>query len=207
MIIPLSKDHSSKVAELHISGIPTGFISSLGINFVTNLYIAISEDPNSFAFVSIEDDEVLGFVTFSNNLGSLYKYVIMKKSFVFLPKIVISILRSHSLFNVLSNLLYPSKMANMNLPDAELLSIVVAKEGLGKGLGRQLIGVGFNECRKQNIDKVKVLVAADNVAANKMYKKSGFQLATQIESHHIKSNIYTINFDLSKGSFINETIK
>ena len=61
MIINLQKQYASLVANLHISGIPAGFISSLGIDFVTVLYEAIAEDENSF-----------GFVAFSTNLSKLY---------------------------------------------------------------------------------------------------------------------------------------
>lgn len=59
MIKSLSKSYSSQVASLHIQGISTGFISSLGINFVTALYEAIAEDENSFGFVAVEDDKTI----------------------------------------------------------------------------------------------------------------------------------------------------
>ena len=55
MIKPLSKSHLLQVAQLHIQGISTGFISSLGIEFVTALYGAIAEDENSFGFVAVEN--------------------------------------------------------------------------------------------------------------------------------------------------------
>lgn len=51
-ILPLQKDHYQQVASLHISGIPTGFISSLGQEFVAVLYEAVAEDKNSFGFVA-----------------------------------------------------------------------------------------------------------------------------------------------------------
>ena len=81
-------------------------------------------------------------------------------------------------------------MQEMNLPDAELLSIVVAPEGRGKGLASQLTQAGFDQCRKRGIDTVKVLVAADNEPANKLYQKCGFEFATKINSHGHISNIY-----------------
>ena len=73
MIKPLSKLFSSQTAKLHMQGISAGLISSLGIGFVTALYEAIAEDENSFGFIAIEDDEVLGFVAFTNNLWRFYK--------------------------------------------------------------------------------------------------------------------------------------
>jgi ribosomal protein S18 acetylase RimI-like enzyme len=189
-IVLLNKSHSNQTAQLHISGIPTGFISSLGQEFVAALYEAIAEDKNSFGFVAIEDDNVLGFVAFSNSLSRLYKYVALRKGFKFAFVLIRKMFSFKVLKKVWDNIFYPSKMKKMDLPDAELLSIVVAPEGRGKGIAKQLVDAGFEECRKRGIDKVKVLVAADNEAANKLYKKCGFQFHSEINSHGVKSNIY-----------------
>ncbi len=69
-------------------------------------------------------------------------------------------------------LFYPTRIKNMNLPSAELLSIAVAGEEQRKGLAGQLIEMGFRYCRKISVDKVKVLIGADNTAGNKLYLKS-----------------------------------
>lgn len=175
---------------MHIQGIPTGFISSLGQEFVAALYEAIAEDKNSFGFVAIEDEKVLGFVAFSTNLSKLYKYVILKKGFKFAFILARKMMSLQTIKRVWANLFYPKKMKQMDLPAAELLSIVVASEGRGKGLAKQLVNAGFEECRKRHIEKVKVLVAADNEAANKLYQKCGFELNTQINSHGVLSNVY-----------------
>ncbi|HBG28775.1 MAG: hypothetical protein A2Y10_07065 [Planctomycetes bacterium GWF2_41_51] len=197
MISNLTKSYAPQAAVLHIQGISTGFISSLGKRFVTTLYEAIAEDKNSFGFVAVEDDKVLGFVAFSTNLSKLYKYVILKKGFKFVFVLAKKMLSLQVINKILHNIFYPSKMAKMDLPDAELLSIVVATEGRGKGIAKQLVDAGFEECRKRGIDKVKVLVAADNEIANKLYQKCGFEKFKQIDSHGILSNIYVM--DLIKG--------
>ena len=190
MIKPLSKSYSSQVASLHISGISTGFISSLGIEFVTALYEAIAEDKNSFGFVAVEDDKVLGFVAFSTNLSKLYKYVVLKKGLKF-AFILARKMTSFRVFRkVLDNTFYPNKMKKMELPNAELLSIVVVEEGRGKGVAAQLIEKSFEQCKNRDIDKVKVLVGAENLPANKLYKKCGFEFHSEIENHGVISNIY-----------------
>jgi ribosomal protein S18 acetylase RimI-like enzyme len=190
MIHSLQSKYAGKCAVLHIQGIPTGFISSLGQEFVAALYEAIAEDKNSFGFVAIEDEKVLGFVAFSTNLSKLYKYVILKKGFKFAFILARKMMSLQTIKRVWANLFYPKKMKQMDLPAAELLSIVVASEGRGKGLAKQLVNAGFEECRKRHIEKVKVLVAADNEAANKLYQKCGFELNTQINSHGVLSNVY-----------------
>ncbi len=189
-ILPLTSEHIPDVAQLHIQGIPTGFISSLGVGFVSELYYAIAQDENSFGFVALEGDQVLGFVTFSCDLGKLYKYVLRKKVFRFGLILAWRMLSWRTFKKVVQNLLYPGKMKKMDLPDAELLSIVVAPDGRGKGVAASLVKAGLDECHKRKIDRVKVLVAACNEPANKLYKKSGFEFHSQLDSHGIKSNVY-----------------
>lgn len=191
-IEPLKRGHANQVANLHISAIPTGFIGSLGVGFVTALYEAIAEDESSFGFVAVEDDKALGFVAFSTNLSKLYKHVAFKKGFQFGFILAKKMLSIRNIKKIWANIFYPKKMKQMNLPDAELLSIVVSPEGRGKGIAKQLIEKGFTECADRGIDRVKVLVAADNKPANKLYQKCGFELHSQIFSHAVKSNIYVI---------------
>lgn len=187
---PMATCHAKQIATLHIQGIGTGFISSLGLDFVTALYEAIAEDKNSFGFAALKDGKVLGFIAFSTNLGKLYKYIASKRSFKFGFILVRRMCSLKVIKKVIDNILYPGKMRAMNLPDAELLSVVVAENGRGKGIARQLTEKGFEECRKREIDKVKVLVGAENEPANNLYIKCGFELAEQIESHGVVSNIY-----------------
>jgi len=190
MITNLQKQYASQIAGLHISGISTGFISSLRSGFVSVLYEAIAEDENSFGFVALDDDEVLGFVAFTTNLSKLYKYVALKKGFKF-AFILARKMTSWKFFKkICGNIFYPGKMKSLDLPDAELLSIVIASQGRGKGLATQLVEKGFEECANRGIDKVKVLVASANEPANKLYLKCGFKLAGQIDSHGVISNIY-----------------
>ncbi|MHC4115473.1 MAG: GNAT family N-acetyltransferase [Planctomycetota bacterium] len=190
LIEPLKEEYCSVAAKLHIRGISTGFISSLGPEFVTALYEAIVEDKSSFGLVAVENNKVLGFIAFSTNLSRLYQYAILKKglkfAFILIPKMMsLQIIRK-----VWANLFYPKKMKLMNLPGAELLSIAVAPEARGRRIAKQLVVAGFQECSKRGIDKIKVLVAVQNEEANKLYLKCGFKLVGQIENHRVLSNIY-----------------
>lgn len=190
MIANFQKKYSKQAVQLHISGISTGFISSLGQEFVTALYESIAQDDNSFGLVAVEDDKVLGFVAFSANLSKLYKNVILKKGFTFAFILSKKMMSLQTIKKVWDNILYPKKMAEMDLPDAELLSIVVSEDGRGKGVASQLINTSFEECLKRGIKRVKVLVAADNLPANNLYKKCGFKFHSEINSHGVISNIY-----------------
>lgn len=186
----LTAQKAKDVAKLHIQGINTGFISSLGINFVAALYEAIALSKDSFAFVAQENDSVLGFVAFTTNLNKLYKSIILKKGLRFAFLLVGKMFSMRRIKKVFETLFYPSRIKKMNLPDAELLSIVIAPKESGKGLATTLTQKGFAECARREIEKVKVLVGADNKPANKLYLKCGFELVGQIDSHGVLSNIY-----------------
>jgi len=191
----LSQGHARHVAILHIQGISAGFISSLVLKFVTSLYEAIAQGNSSFGYVAEEDGKVLGFIAFTTNLSKLYKSVLLKKGYRFallLAGKMFSLKRIKKLFETL---FYPSRVKKMDLPCAELLSIVVAEEARGKGLATELVKKGLEACRLRGIEKVKVLVGATNEPANKLYLHCGFELAGQIDNHGVISNIYSAQTD------------
>lgn len=197
IISELKSKHSQEIAKLHIQSIKTGFISSLGIDFVTSLYEAIAESKDSFGFVAEEENRVLGFVVFTTNLNSLYKSVILRKGLGLALLLAGKMFSLQRIKKVFETLFYPGRIKKMNLPSAELLSIVVTDESQGKGLGLQLLQKGLAGCAKRGIDKVKVLVGADNKPANKLYLKCGFELVGQINNHGIMSNIYVAKTETS----------
>ncbi|MHC4693943.1 MAG: GNAT family N-acetyltransferase [Planctomycetota bacterium] len=187
---PLAHEHAREIARLHVSGISTGFISSLGIDFVTSLYEAIAQSNDSFGFVAEENHKILGFVAFTPNLTRLYKSVILKKGLRLGFLLAGKMFSFRTIKKMFETLFYPSRIKKMDLPCAELISTVVAPEGRGKGLASQLVEKGFQECQKRRIDKVNVIVGTDNEPANKLYQKCGFKLAGQINNHGVLSNIY-----------------
>jgi len=178
------------IASLHFDGISTGFISSLGLGFVAALYEAINNDKNSFCLAAQEGDEVFGFAAFTEDLGSLYKSAIKSNGLKLVLAVGLKMLKPAVIKRIMQNLFYPSKTEKLDLPKAELLSIAISPQARGKGLGIQLCEAGFEECRRRGMQKVKVLVAADNQPANKLYQKVGFEFVTSIDSHGVKSNVY-----------------
>ncbi len=190
VIEEMNETHAPQVAVLHCQGIPTGFISSLGNDFVTSLYQAIASDENSFGLVAIEQEQVIGFATFTKNLNRLYKHILLKKPskfFLHLCKMLFSLQRIKRIFE---NIFYPGKTRKLDLPDAELMSIVIAPQGRGKGVAQSLIEQGGGLCRKNGINQIKLLVAKNNTPANKLYLKCGFELVQEFDSHGVLSYIY-----------------
>ncbi|MHC4221794.1 MAG: GNAT family N-acetyltransferase [Planctomycetota bacterium] len=196
--IPLTIKHARDVAALHITGIDKGFISSLGIEFVTALYEAIARSKSSFGYAIEDNDRVLGFVTFTGNLNKLYKSVIAKNGLRFALLLVSKMFSLKLLKRVFETLTYPlrvkktaaKKDEQIDLPSAELLSIVINPEDCQMGLATKLVRKSFEHCKEMGLENVKVLVGADNEAAKKLYEKCGFELICQIDNHGQPSNVY-----------------
>jgi ribosomal protein S18 acetylase RimI-like enzyme len=187
---PIAHKNAREIAKLHISCIRTGFISSLGINFVKSLYEAISQSKDGFGFVVEENSSVLGFVAFATNINKLYRSVILKKGPRFAFLLTGKMFSLKRIRKMLETLFYAYRTNKLNLPSSELLALVIAPSERRKGLATQLLKAGFQQCQKQGIEKIKVLVGADNEPANKFYQKYGFELVVQINNHGVLSNIY-----------------
>ncbi|MHC4243801.1 MAG: GNAT family N-acetyltransferase, partial [Planctomycetota bacterium] len=186
----LQVEYARQVAALHIQCINTGFISSMGIDFVTYLYEAIVQSNSSFGFVAARNGKVLGFAAFTTNINTLYKSIVWRKGLKFALLLAGHMCSLKRVKRMFETLFYPTRIKNMNLPSAELLSIAIAGEEQRKGLAHQLIEMGFRHYRETGVDKIKVLIGADNTAGNKLYLKSGFEHVGQIINHGLPSNVY-----------------
>jgi predicted ATP-grasp superfamily ATP-dependent carboligase/ribosomal protein S18 acetylase RimI-like enzyme len=194
-ITVLLPEHARAVAELHIAGIKTGFISSLGMEFVTGLYEAIAKSTYGYGFVALLNNEVVGFASFATHLGGLYKSVILKNGFRFFFQLARKMLSFKNIRNALETLSYPARLKNMNLPAAEFLSMVISEQARRKGLATEFIKTGFAEAAARGIEKLKILAAVDIKPINKLYEKLGFELVGQIDNHGIISNVYVARTD------------
>jgi len=189
-IAALLPEHARAVAALHIYGIKTGFISSLGGEFVTTLYRAIAASRYGFGLVAKSEGKIIGFIAFTTDLTGLYKSVILRHGLRFIFLLAGKMRSLKWLRNVFETIFYPQRIRKISSLHTALLSIVVATEERGKGLASEMIRKGFLECRRRGIDEVRVLVGADNKPANALYPKCGFKLVGQIKNHGVLSNVY-----------------
>jgi ribosomal protein S18 acetylase RimI-like enzyme len=185
-IQPLRAEHARPVADLHRQAIPTGFISSLGPAFVTELYRAIASCPHGFGFVSIRGERVTGFVAGALHVGSLYRYILLRRGYRLMVPLARFLVRPGTIRRILQTLLYPARVS-ADLPKPEILSIAVAADERGRGTAVALMDAAVDELRRRGCPDVKLVVAADNAAANAFYRKTGFELATTIDSHGVPS--------------------
>ena len=125
-------EEGPEVAKLHKDYIGSGFLSSLGTKLLGLLYGTIIKSDAAFCIVAKDMGEVVGFVSGTEKMSSIYMGFIrdnfITACMVLLPKCF----RPGYIGKILESLLYPVK-SDKDLPDAELLSIVVRDDYQGRG--------------------------------------------------------------------------
>lgn len=174
---------SKKIAQIHIDEIKTGFLSSLGVNFLTALYKAMIESET--VLVAKNNNEVIGFVSGTNNLKTFYKKMLLKNFLTFLRIAAPKILKSSR--KIFETLIYPNKIES-NLPKAEILSIAVKEPFQKRGVGKNL----FAECKKRlGVKEIKMIVGENLNSSHELMRSLGGKNVQIIEVHQgIKSYIY-----------------
>jgi ribosomal protein S18 acetylase RimI-like enzyme len=178
------KQDIEKVARLHKRYISSGFLSSLGERFLEILYNYISRSEESFCIVAKHNGKVIGFISGTENVSKLYKGFIKEN---FLNAIVVllpSLFNPLKLLKILETLFYPKKKKIVEqLPDAELLSIVVDENFQGKNVAFLLFNELIKEFKKRNIYTFKIIVGSKLKKAIKFYEKMGCEKVGEIEVH------------------------
>jgi ribosomal protein S18 acetylase RimI-like enzyme len=188
-IRPMRADDAPYVAKLHQEGIPTGFLSSLGVNFLTDLYTAIPSCASGFGYVCDVAGPV-GFVAGAYDVGTLYKEVLRKRGVRMAMRLVAHAIRPSVIKNVWETIRYSEDVGD-ELPSPEILSIAVAKPFQRRGVGGALMRRALAMFRGQGIDRIKVAVWSANESAQSLYRRCGFQLAKTRIHHGLPMTIYT----------------
>ena len=183
-IVSMASEHVAEVARLHTTGIGEGFLSSLGEKFLCCLYGAVVESEMSFGFVAVDQGNVLGFISCAESTGALYKAILKRYLHRLLWACLPAMLKPRNIKHALETLFYPMR-TEADLPTAELLSIVVAKEARGLGLGRRLVEACSDEFRRRGIVSFKAMVF-EKFLSNSFYQRVGFKSVGKYCQHGSK---------------------
>jgi len=193
MIRKMEQRDADDVAKIYIEAIDTGFISNLGLKFVSRLHKEIAKSDTGFGYVWVENGKVMGFITGCTDILKLYKSII-KKWIYFLFPLLKHITEFLTIKKMLQTMFYPAKVKD-TYGKAEILAVGLKEEYEGKGIGLELMGRILEEFKKRGIKRVKVLAYDKNVVANNYYVKAGFEPAGKIKHHENFLNVYLMNLE------------
>lgn len=187
-IRPMRAQDAPAVAAFHCKGIPTGFLSSLGPKFLEDLYGAIEASSSGFGFVC-DLGAPVGFIACATSTSALYREVLKKTGLRLALHVLPRLWRPNVLKHTLETLFYSDDVGD-DLPEAEILSIVVTERLRGRGIGKALMQRAVAAMRGRGIEKMKVAVWSENHAAQAMYRSCDFRLAWVREHHGLPMSLY-----------------
>ena len=169
------------IAALHVAAIRSGFLSSLGSAFLTQIYRGLIDDPDGVVLViRNKERNVAGFVAGAANTISSYGRMMRRRALSLgLAALPALISRPRLIRRAVETLRYPS-VASTDLPEAELLAMAVAAEFQSQGFGAELVSEFIG---RMAAPAVRVVVGSTNEGARRFYRAQGFTAVQQTEVH------------------------
>jgi ribosomal protein S18 acetylase RimI-like enzyme len=172
-----------QVALLHIANINQGFLSTLGVGFVSLLYQVIDEGVDSVLLTVERDERVVGFVAGGMGMGPIYR-----RMFRHAPRLALALLPS---------LLFPRRIWRMmeilrysrgndqssSWPRAELLSIALDPACRGQLLAETLYRRLAEFFESRGNTEFKIVVGTALAPAHRFYLRMGAEPVAQTEVH------------------------
>jgi len=187
------KSDIEDISRLHHEGITSGFLSSLGMKFLSKFYSFMLNSKNAFLVVAENKGKIVGFISGCSDINYFYREFkrnnLISIFLILFPKFFNPVF----LRKIFETMKYASR-EDESSPKAELVSIVVGEEFRRRGVGRKLLRKFLKKMGKRKIDIVKVVVGADLKEAINFYEKEGFKFYSTINLHNdMNSKIYIYN--------------
>jgi ribosomal protein S18 acetylase RimI-like enzyme len=182
-----------QVARLHASNIDQGFLSSLGLPFLTLLYESIDANDSSVLLLAQDGGKVVGFVAGAEGMGSIYRQLLRRwprLAWALLP----ALLSPRKIWKMFEILFVGQKAVPLpNLPRAELLSIAVEPSHRSRGHAAELYAGLVQHFRERKLEGFKIIVGESLVAAHRFYQKMGARPVGRIEIHQGQTSVMYVH--------------
>ena len=168
-------------ASLHIASIPSGFLPTLGVKFLSLMYRCIDESASTILITKYNDDQLVGFVTGSVGTSSLYRSMLSHPFglvFALLP-VVISIKKVRKIFSILN---HSSGSVRASYPAPELLTICVNSSFRRQGIADELYLKLCNDFKSKSVNEF-VIVVGKALDANRFYINQGANIVGELQVH------------------------
>lgn len=172
------------VAELHARNIDQGFLATLGVDVLAQLYRAIDESRGGVLYVSTDGDRIAGFV--SGGVGMKYIYLrMLAHGLTLFPVLLPALLRPSVLRGLVELVRHGVKTQDEGpgLPRAELLSLAVRPEFRGKGVAESLYQALCKRFAGDGHGAFRIVVGEALAPAHRFYRKMGALPEANVEVH------------------------
>ena len=185
-----------QVATLHASSINQGFLATLGVPFLTLMYRAIDNAPDSILLTEDQDGEVLGFVAGGCGMASIYKSM-LRRPFLLGWTLLPALVRPSRLIKIVEILRYkPDRSIAATVPKAELLSIAVDARHRGTGIAEALYQRLGAHVAEQGLAGFRITVGKTLEPAHRFYRRMGASPIGEIRVHEGDASVVYVQWVL-----------
>lgn len=178
------KEIIQDIVNIHLETFEGFFLTFMGKGFLKQMYSSYAKHDKSGIYIALEDESVIGFLAFSENMSGLYKYMIKHRLIQFAWYSLGAFIRKPKVFFRLVRAFLKPSESERNENYIELASIGVKPDVKAKGIGSLLINalktdVDFSKFKYITLETDVV----DNEIANKFYVKNGFYAVREFQTH------------------------
>jgi ribosomal protein S18 acetylase RimI-like enzyme len=174
----------SQIAQLHIANLDQGFLSTLGIPFLSEIYRAIEECQQAVLIVRSEDGKVVGFLAGLTAPMSVIYRAMLRRLHHWGWYLIPVMLSPGGFRHILDIIEYGNNDLGINdLPAVELLSIAIAPDYRGTGIAETMYCQLLDYFKQKKISRFKILVGEALIPAHKFYLRMGAQARGVFEVH------------------------
>jgi len=174
-ISTLSEEDISQVVNIHIESFNGFFLTTLGYSFLHCYYSSVIRNEDSICVGIFDKNKLIGFAVGTIKPVGFHKKLFLKNFKLFLPYLFKYIFKPKVILRLLLNLQKGSKREINNY--AELLSIAVNKNFMGKGWGKILLKEFERQVLKNNFKNI--ILTTDyynNEYTMNFYKNNGYSV-------------------------------
>lgn len=178
------RSDAAGIARMHMENISTGFLSSLGVGFLTRLYKAMIAWSQAVVLVADAGAGPVAFVAGVADTGAFYKHFVVRSGVPAGLAALPALIRPSGFRKAWETLRYSDEENGAGAGvKAELLSMAVDPQFRGQGLAHRLGTELLADPVIVEGGAVRVVVGAANPVAIAAYQKMGFVDAGEIEVH------------------------
>ena len=166
------------LTTIHAESLPEDFLVRLGTTFLKRAFFPTLLDcPRAAIYVADDAGRILGFIITRVGLGGILSDILHRQRFWFLTTCTARLARHPGLLRDCVSILAQLR-ARAAEPDdrttAELFLMAVAPQARRRGVGHALIEHSAAQLQTSGIRSYRVLLHAENVAADAAYRSTGF---------------------------------
>ena len=172
-----------QIVKIHMETFEGFFLTFMGKGFLKQMYSSYVRHDKSNILVATDENVVVGFLAYSEDMSGLYKHMIKRRLIPFAWYSLGAFFRKPKVFmRLIRAFLKPSESTRAE-NYIELASIGVDPQTKGQGIGTKLIETLKNEVDFSVFEYITLETDVENnEGANKFYLKNGFRIEREFET-------------------------